>query len=1127
MNGQTTTLGQLLASHEGRRLLSAQQALVKGALESEAAVALIAGPRSESFDGVFTLAGDEGVGELLKVHGTKTIPTPDASRAVTLAHHAARPGHGALALVPNDQLNRALPAIRRAMETAFERGGAIALLLEDDPADCPAPCPRETVRRLDLPCLEPADVGGLRDAVEQALRLSRAGRGPVGVIVHCSILRSADTLEARPNRMTDAVDLALSRRRRRRRPGWTETGGFLRMARRMELNHATNMPSPGERVPIGFITVGPCVGALRHLTHVLRLFGRVPVLHLGVLEPLDGAAVERILTRCADVIVLEPRPGVIEAAVLAVAEQIRRHEQRPASVGGWRIPPDAEGLERIVAANQHLHPSILARNIVHLLHAIRPTLQVASQLAPEVSLPRIPLPRRGEGVGGQAATQLVGRMIADLDQWLRERAPLEEEEIEPSALAVEGMESAGEARRLVQVEIWDAARFQEEGTAALRQAARDDRPWLFVICDVGAADGQDLERLARAVIPARQADRVRMVDANLADRIALRDALREAALLDRLTIVIARDGPPVRFDVASLEKSFAEVDSLGFEPVQRVTWRADEACAVRPPTDETHGERGEAEMRGELSVDHLPRRLRNQWRVRVKPLLEQVQVLRTRPPARAWEPGGAVRLPMPTPIHGKQARWRVHLAGFRGQPPGVAATVLSLAGRSMGYAVKSICEPDPVGAGRKAWSQVLFTGSRDDDSPVPITTRVPFGEADLLLGLDYCEALRALGSDPALRVARANRTSAVVNSGLFDDQADSEQTKALRSELIEALGEVTDPEHRITADYSGACRAWFHTDRVADIAMLGAAFQSGLIPVSQEAIEAAVTAVERMGFGRLSEAFQFGRRLAVDDRFFRRSRDDRQESVERVLRRMELSMSRRRRLARRRAERFGQLLRDTLVAMPGLAETDRGRQARRDAVMAMQRCLAWGGLAMVRQYADLITALYQADRGDKGRSVTRDAILPLADAMLIHDPVYMATMAASREQRLRTRQRLNVKRAREDRLERRYLTRLEFVGLGRRFRADVRTSDWPARVAALGRFIVPRRIRGTRRDREVCDLVIDFVRRAAGGVGHDYDRFADAMRRLHEQAQTDRLRGMAPAEIRMLLGSAGEPVDEK
>ncbi|HAW95074.1 MAG TPA: hypothetical protein DCX60_02255, partial [Phycisphaerales bacterium] len=49
---------------------------------------------------------------------------------------------------------------------------------------------------------------------------------------------------------------------------------------------------------------------------------------------------------------------------------------------------------------------------------------------------------------------------------------------------------------------------------------------------------------------------------------------------------------------------------------------------------------------------------------------------------------------------------------------------------------------------------------------------IPFGEADLLLGADPVESLRALGPDPLLRVADSSRTAAVVNSGLLADQED-------------------------------------------------------------------------------------------------------------------------------------------------------------------------------------------------------------------------------------------------------------------------------------------------------------------------------------------------------------------
>jgi hypothetical protein len=40
------------------------------------------------------------------------------------------------------------------------------------------------------------------------------------------------------------------------------------------------------------------------------------------------------------------------------------------------------------------------------------------------------------------------------------------------------------------------------------------------------------------------------------------------------------------------------------------------------------------------------------------------------------------------------------VAGYRGEPPGIAVTALCEAGRAMGYRVQSIYHPTPIGPGR-------------------------------------------------------------------------------------------------------------------------------------------------------------------------------------------------------------------------------------------------------------------------------------------------------------------------------------------------------------------------------------------------------------------------------------------
>jgi Pyruvate/2-oxoacid:ferredoxin oxidoreductase gamma subunit len=499
--------------------------------------------------------------------------------------------------------------------------------------------------------------------------------------------------------------------------------------------------------------------------------------------------------------------------------------------------------------------------------------------------------------------------------------------------------------------------------------------------------------------------------------------------------------------------------------------------------------------------------------------MEEVEVVRTRPPSRTWQQTGIIRLAAPLPLHAKQSLWRAHLAGYRRNSPGAATMVLCEAGRIMGFHVRSIHDATPIGPGRRAWSQVLFTHPRSNESPTQLSASIPYGEADLLVGLDGMETLRAIDPQLNLRVASAHCTSVVVNNGLFREDVEHEADASARSFPFGSIEAVTQASGRLINDFAAACRAWFHTDRVTDMAMLGAAYQLGFVPLAVEAIESAVHLVASKGFGRSFDAFEFGRRLAVDATLFRRPKEQSEEDVDGLIRRISLSLSRREWGGGPRSRGFSRLVHEALLLMPGLAETDAGRQARRDFVMACHRCLIWGGLPYAKQFAELVAGVYQADRGDTGRALTRGAVLPLSEAMLIRDPLYVASMALSAEQKRRTRLALNVKTARGDLIDRRYLTRFELVALNRRIRANVRTSDWPARAAAFATRIFPLRWRGTRRERELREFLVLLMKQIPLSAADKYERWVDVIDRLHQQSLDNRLRAMAIAEIKMLVGS--------
>ncbi len=1119
-----------LARHDGQCLLTAAEAILKSTLEAESPVALICGPREAGFARVFDTAATDSVQQLLHDHGTAVVETPDAGRGLTLVQQAARSGRRALALVPNAELASVVWAIARRGGPPLGPSSALCIILEDDPVRCPALCPRQIARRLELPVLEPNDVAQLRAAVQHGLRVSRAESGPATMVVHRSILQSSEAMEAHPNRVMDPVDAILARPRRPGNPRWAEAGGALRMARRLQLNRSRNMPSPGERAPVGFITVGPSDVALSHLVNVLRLHGRIPVLQLGLVNPLDASSVRRILDRCEQVVVLEPRPGSVEPPVLAVAETMRSAGERPATVLGQMLGSDADGQVFRLGADEAVHPSRLARKIVHLLHTVRPGLQVASALVSDPPELAVRPPSRGSDSGSAEALAAIRRMLADVDQWLHDRSVPDGGADQPSALAIDGIEPGISSGRILRVETWDASRFRREGPSALQQIAGNDQPSLIMICSVGCADVRDVPRFVAGAIPSEYADRVSIESIDFTNRVEFREVLRKAVVSTRSTVIIANDGPPPQFDVAAIERSFAETDRLGYERLQRVIWSADSACSLRATSDQPDVPAATdvpgLALESRFSLTRMSRRLSSVWQFRIRPVTEQIEVVRTQAPVHRRGGLGGADLPLPTPVHAEQSRWRVHLAGFRGRPPGLAALVLAEAARVMGYHVRGIDDTTPIGRGRRAWSQLLFSRTRRDGTVPPMATVVPYAEADLLIGLEAQESARALTRDGRLRAASATRTSAVVNTGAFSDEAQSQAPTAPLADILAALTTMTRPNQHVFEDVGGACRRIFHTDRVTDLALLGIAFQLGFVPTSLGAIETGLKRAEHLGFGRSIEAFRFGRQLAVDRRLFALPQTTKNERLDRVLRRTLHAVRGQRWGGRGRSTQLAHLLNTSLPHLPGLAETATGRQARRDFVIATARCLAWGGIGYAKRYTDLVMALYRADRGDTGRAITRNAIVPLADAMLVRDPIYIATTLTSAELRRLTRQRLNVRLARDDRVQRRYLSRIELLAFRRRFRFTVVTSDWLMVLLAMSRHFIPKRWRGSDLEQQRRRYVIDLIERAARGAGRDYQAWARTLKRLHDQTLDDRFRGMALSELCMFVEPGSPPIVE-
>jgi indolepyruvate ferredoxin oxidoreductase len=380
---------------------------------------------------------------------------------------------------------------------------------------------------------------------------------------------------------------------------------------------------------------------------------------------------------------------------------------------------------------------------------------------------------------------------------------------------------------------------------------------------------------------------------------------------------------------------------------------------------------------------------------------------------------------------------------------------------------------------------------------------IPYGEADVLIGVDPLETLRALVSDPMLQIATPGVTSIIANTELAAEEG---TTPSEFSALLEIESErrCGTPADRVEA-FSKQVLQQFGNRRLLDVVLVGVAYQRGLIPVSLTAITDAAQQLERVGFGRSGEAFRFGRLLASRPVEHRGSKSPGIEPIGR--RRREIVLETRLHRGVTSAVWLDQRIGRLVETIPGLLETEAGRIAFDDVQLAVASLSRRGGKPLVDEYLHRIERIYRADRGETGRELTRLAVLPLGEAMLARDLFALAVAATSLDHRRRLRRRLGVRRARGDRLERIYQVRIDLVAFDRRMRAEIPVRDWVLPfVARIGRFI-PEKRRGDRESRARRLAIESGIDRAItqSGDSDAYRRWCKILRSWHDLASDGRL----------------------
>jgi TPP-dependent indolepyruvate ferredoxin oxidoreductase alpha subunit/Pyruvate/2-oxoacid:ferredoxin oxidoreductase gamma subunit len=374
---------------------------------------------------------------------------------------------------------------------------------------------------------------------------------------------------------------------------------------------------------------------------------------------------------------------------------------------------------------------------------------------------------------------------------------------------------------------------------------------------------------------------------------------------------------------------------------------------------------------------------------------------------------------------------------------GITSAGVSLAGVSTtgaGYGAGSNGSSNDDATVGSTASSATAASTPTEPAASLITGSIPYGKADLLLGIDILEAARAIDPREAFRVASPQHTTAVLNlhkqatvfNLLGKDDFDPE---ALRDEIYQQC----NPEHSFAKNLAEICERRLGSKQFVNIMMLGVAYQLGLIPVSARSIAWAIKDTIRRHHRRNLKAFNIGRKLALEPRAL--PVQPQPENWQHLVTNKSRILRKAYRKGAAIADRFEKLTQSAIQEMPDLPE-----KAKYDLALRIYDLMQYQDAGLARRYAQAVHAMYVRDNASRGYEATIAVIWNLAKVTLIKDEPYVAHLLTRYEKKQRDIVKYNVDVANGDRLVYRHHTSPEF-NLGRmRIRMKITTSDWQLKI---------------------------------------------------------------------------------
>ncbi len=951
-----------------------------------------------------------------------------------------------------------------------------------------------------IPVLEPATFQEIKDWIKVAFELSEEADLFISYLLITYLAEGGGSVEVHPNQppsgfstinkatldsstfdLTHSITLPPHTVRLEKEALEIKFPQLLKSARKKEINRII----PGkEKGGLGFVSAGASYTYLEQAFAEFGMSGKFPILKLGLTYPVDPEAVQEFLNTCGTLVVVEEKRKFIESQVQNIVQnlwQAGKIKKMP-NVWGKTFPEGLEGFPE----DKGLQPGVVMQTLAPLLAKykvsspkVKKEIEFMKSLETfEMTVP-VRTPSFCPGCPHRDSASTFLDLVRDFKdpEYMKKTHKLEPIDIlfhgdagcyvllfmppygalmhNYIGMGLGGGTGAGLSPFSTNKSVCfiGDSTFFHSGLSSVSDSIKNNQDVLFVILDNKTTamtghqphPGMDSDLMGnptfaqdiqKALLGLTRGKDVSVARVNPENRHDYRELLEELILKPGPKFIIADKECGITFHRRFRHTMSKESAKLGYHPRQTRININDHTCEYCLECTNSTGCPGlaiEESLYGPKMSTDLSYCVSDMacTRVKVCPSFEELTILRNHKSSSAILPDPA-QIPEPKPLVVKED-WRGYLAGVGGMGIGSSTGVLVRAALKHGYHV-TFCDKKGLAIRNGGvYSQITFSTRKKVVSPL-----LPYGKADLLLGMDILEAARGLDPRFTFRVGSPERTHSVVNTHkthtILSLMGKEDFSPAVLSKIFQ----------KYTLDYFGAdlsdiAEHYLGNKVFVNIILLGVAFQKGHLPLNlKEMTDAIKESFAPRAADYNIRAFHLGRDVVVHpERYNAEVRLGLRETIEKKAVYLKGG----------RAKAYKEQCEIFLNAWDGDEET------KVQFAIRLYDLFQFENASYAETYLNRVLNVLKKDSKAEGFAATQAVVKYLHKTMEIKDEVYVAHLLTSPEKYEKDARRYKVDLAGGDRIQYKHFNRPHFDILGTAIEFDIDTKDWMLRIMKRMKFL--------------------------------------------------------------------------